>query len=147
MRVLLLRDVKGVGRRNEIKNVSDGYARNFLVPKKLAVAADEPAIKKKADIDKEEKARVEDFLEQARNLKKERLEFKVAVGKKGEVFGSVNKEELKKALQERGYHNITVRLHQPLREIGEHNIDIRLGQGIKSKIIAALIPDRKQNGD
>ncbi len=131
MKVLLLQDVKKVGRKNEVKDVSDGYARNFLFAQKLAVPADEGAMKVKARIDANEQALIDGYKAQAAKLKKDVLEFKVKAGQKGEVFGSVSAEDIRKALEAKGYHDAKVRLEKPIRQTGVHDVEVDFGKGVK----------------
>lgn len=103
MKVILLEDVKKVGKKNEVVDVSDGYARNFLIVKKLAVAVSNTSMdvlnaQKQADREHELE------LEKRANLLKERLEnitlnFKVKVGNGGKVFGSVSSKQIVEKLK------------------------------------------------
>lgn len=99
MKVIFLKDVKNVGKKFDVKNVSDGYARNFLFSQGLAKIATEEAIKsleaQKAAALKEEEKNKSGLIALAKNLESREFEFKVKTGEKGEVFGSVNKEDIK----------------------------------------------------
>ncbi|MBI2024572.1 MAG: 50S ribosomal protein L9 [Candidatus Harrisonbacteria bacterium] len=133
MRVLLLQDVRGLGRKMEIKNVSDGYARNFLFPGKKAIPADQKALAIKENFDKKEAETFDSYKNRVDALKIEVFEFFVKTGKKGEVFGSVGAGEIEKALAERGYENAEADLKHPLRSLGEHVIAVKFGRGIRGK--------------
>jgi len=123
----------------EIKEVSDGYARNFLIAKKLAVPADESALAmKRFQISEEEKEK-QKYLELANKLKGEALEFKVRSGEKGEVFGSVNAAQIKKTLEEKGYGEVRVDLKNPLKSLGDHKISVSFGKGITVWLRARLL--------
>jgi large subunit ribosomal protein L9 len=141
MKVLLLQDVKKVGRRMEVKEVSDGYARNFLIAKKLAVPADEAAMKFKSEADRRENDSVGKYRQLAELLKSEALEFGVRTGEKGEVFGSVTSEQIKKALREKGLGEPEVALKHPLRSIGEHRVEVNFSRGIKGEARVSLVPE------
>ncbi len=134
MKVILLQDVKGIGRRNEIKSVSDGYARNFLLPRKFAVLADLGGLEKKAETDIHERALLDGFEKEQETLSNLTLTFKVNVGTKGEVFGSVPASLIEKALQEKGFKEATVELNHSLRDLGTHEVAVLLGRGIKGKV-------------
>jgi large subunit ribosomal protein L9 len=142
MKVLLLQDVKKVGRRNEIKEVSDGYARNFLIPKKLAMPADEAALKIKKATDEKEAELVAKLKNLSEKLKNDILEFRVKSGKEGEVFGSVSAEQIKKSLEEKGYGKTEVLLEKPLRLMGNHKVGINFGRGIRGEATVKLSPQR-----
>ncbi|MFH1188469.1 MAG: 50S ribosomal protein L9 [bacterium] len=133
MKVIFLKDIKNVGKKDEIKNVSDGYARNFLFPQKLAKLAttgevNQITVKKKHAQSKQE------FLEQ--ELKRFSTEtaakpivFFLKVGKKQEVFGSVTKEEVKKTLIAKTLipEGCSLELKQPIKSIGRHMISCKIG--------------------
>lgn len=133
MKVLLLQDVRGVGKRMEVKNVSDGYARNFLISRKLAVVADEASLNLKMQADAREQMALSKYKNLAAKLADEVFEFSVKTGESGEVFGSVKKETIKKAIHEKGYGNVEVILDQPLKTLGEHRVEINFGRGIREK--------------
>ncbi|HEY4523877.1 MAG TPA: 50S ribosomal protein L9 [Candidatus Paceibacterota bacterium] len=142
MQVILLQDVKNIGRKREVKNVSDGYARNFLLPQKLAKVATEPEIK---ILEQEKLAEVEHQKEKIVALKKKAEEiggkqftFEMTAGERGGVFGSVGEKDIKKALDGAGIEISKVFLDKPLKSLGEHKVEIELGFGIKTKIEAVL---------
>lgn len=139
MKVLLLKDVRKVGKKYEIKEVSDGYARNFLFARKLAVPADEGAMKIKAKAEAGESALISRYKEMAAKLNRETLEFKVRAGEKGGVFGSVTSQQIKKALLEKGYEVAEVVLEKPLRALGEHKVAISFGRGITGEAKVLVI--------
>ncbi len=144
MKVLLLQDVKGVGRKYDIKEVSDGYARNFLIARKLAAPADGAAMKLKAATEAQEQARLSSYRESAKRLADEVLEFRVRAGEKGEVFGSIKAGEIKKALLERGYEAGEVLLDQPLRVLGEHEVSVKFGRGVTGKVRVRITAGRER---
>ncbi len=140
MKVLLLQDVKKVGKKYDIKEVSDGYARNFLLAQKLAVPADAKALQLKAESEKKEQLLLVQYQKAAEDLKKEILEFKVRSGSKGEVFGSVTATDIKKALEQKGFSNLEVKLDQSLRFLGEREVEIVFGKGIAGTVKVKLLP-------
>ena len=139
MKVLLLQDVKKIGRKYDIKEVSDGYARNFLIAKKLAVPADEKALAFKKYSEESEKKIEASYKDLANRLSKEMLEFKVKTGAKGEVFGSVNADQIKAAIKEIGYGEVEIELEKPLRNLGENIIEVSFGKGVKSAVKIKLV--------
>lgn len=135
MKVIFLKDVKGTSRRGEVKEVSDGYAKNFLLPKGFAKPATEQVVKEIEKIRATEEKEVADFKERINQLEgMEMLEFRLKTGKKGETYGSVNKEEIENELKKRGFKNIEARLAKPIKELGEHEAEISIGRGITGKI-------------
>ena len=142
MTVLLLQDVRGIGRRMEIKNVSDGYARNFLIAKKLAIPADASALKLKQESDQEEQKLLAVYNKLAQDLSSSVLEIQIKTGKNGEVFGSVKSEEIKSALLKKRLilNESEVILGRPLRVLGEYEVEVSMGRGIKGKVKVILSP-------
>jgi len=148
MRIILLQDVAGLGKKYDVKNVSDGYARNFLFPKKLAKIAVEKEVKKleiqKAASEKQ-RQETENLLDElAKKLSGKEFHFYPEVGKKGEVYDSVKKESIKKALLSSisdlkiSEDEIEILLERPLRTLGEHEVKVKLGQKAKTTIKAIL---------
>ncbi|MDI6734489.1 MAG: 50S ribosomal protein L9 [Patescibacteria group bacterium] len=146
MQVILLKDIKGLGKRGEIREVSRGYARNFLIPQKLIEIATPDApnrlAHKKAKWEEECKKLVSALEEKARELENLIITFKVAIGEKGEVFGSVSRKDIESALHERGIQNIKVNMERSLKTIGENKIEVDLGEGIKTtlKVMLQALP-------
>ncbi len=140
MKVLLLRDVKKIGRKYEVKEVSDGYARNFLFAKKFAVPADEAALRLKAEVDRKDQEEKSAAVVAVGKLKNEVLEFRVRSGDKGEVFGSVTAADIKKSLEAKGYEGFSVDLDQSLRFLGDRDVDLVFGKGIQGRVRVRLLP-------
>jgi len=146
MKVIFLSDVRNVGKKYDIKDVSDGYARNFLFPNKLAETASPEAIKKlesmKAGLEKEEneiRAHLEDL---AKKIGATKLQFEVKTDKSGAVFGSVNKESILKALRDHkliGTERIDIDLKYPIKDLGEHVVEIDLKKGVVAKLGVVVV--------
>ncbi len=141
MKVIFLDDVRNVGKKYDIKDVSDGYARNFLFPNKLAETASPEAIKKiesmKATHEKEDKEVLAHLESLARKINETKIQFKVKTDKSGAVFGSINKESILKALREHkliGAERIDIELKYPIKELGEFSVPIDLKKGVMAKL-------------
>jgi large subunit ribosomal protein L9 len=141
MKVILLDDVRNVAKKYDVKDVSDGYARNFLFPNKLAETATPEAIKKlesmKAAHEKEDKETLAQLEAVARKINETKIQFEVKTDKSGAVFGSVNKESILKALREHkliGTERIDIDLKYPIKELGEHVVPIDLRKGVTAKL-------------
>jgi len=154
VKIVLLQNIKGLGNKYDIKNVADGYARNFLIPKGLAKIATEKTIKEieiqKAAWQKQEQE-IKNKLEiLAKDLANREFKFALKTGKKGEVYGSVTKDDIKTRIYTdvntdlHGYlENIEVSLEKPIKTLGEHQVEIDLSKGVKTKIkliIESLLP-------
>jgi len=139
MKVLLIKDVKGLGKAGEIKEAKDGYARNYLIPKGFAKLATPEVIKEweKAQAEKEAKLKAE--LEEINNIKSklesEKIVIKHKLGANGQLIGSVTNKEIANVLKEKGF-NIDKKdiEHTTIKAPGIYNIDIKLGHGIHAKL-------------
>ena len=149
MKVILQADIKGVGKKNEVINASDGYARNFLFPKKLAVEANSANMSKlKAENDsKQYKKSVEkeDAKKLADKMSKIMLTIEVKTGANGKIFGGVSAKEISENLEKQ--HNIKIdkkkiELKETIKVVGMQTIDIRLFEGIIGKIKVNVVPGK-----
>ena len=140
MKVLLLQDVKGTGKKGEVVNVSDGYARNFLLPRKLADPADAQAINA-ANIQKSA-AQQRKFTagvkarEQAKALDGQTVHVKARVGENGKMFGTVSGKEIAAALKEQkgvevDRKKISV---EAIRALGEYPAKLSLFEGVSATV-------------
>ena len=133
MKVLLLADVKSLGKKDDIVNVSDGYARNMLFPKKLAVAAT-PKNMKDVELKKKNEARIEaEKLKEAQafadDLSKKFVTVGIKIGTGGRAFGSVSTKEIAEAAKEQlgvELDRKKMNLEAPLRELGESTVQVRV---------------------
>ncbi|PJF47449.1 MAG: 50S ribosomal protein L9 [Chloroflexi bacterium] len=133
MKVLLLQDVYNLGLAGEVKTVADGYGRNYLLPRRLAVLATPTAVKraeriKQAAIEKRarEKADVEAL---AQVLSKMTLTFNVRVGEKGKLYGSITSAQIADAIATNlgtPFDKRKVMLREPIREVGTYTVPVRL---------------------
>ena len=141
MKVLLLADVKGQGKKDQIVEVSDGYARNFLLPKKLAVIADAKAVNeaKNKEASKQHKLDVEKQNAQdiAKKLENIVLRFAYAAGPDKRLYGSVTSKEIAEALKKEHGIEIDKRkitLAQPIKSFGTYPAEVRLFTDVNGTI-------------
>lgn len=146
MKIILLEDIKGLGKKFEAKEIKDGYAKNFLIPKNLAKPATESNLKilsqQKTVWERKEKETLEHLEKIADQLKNATLDFYLKVGESGQIFGSVSAAEIIKTLKglnifekySEEIKNFEVMLEKPIKELGERLVEMSLGKGIKSKI-------------
>ena len=141
MKIILLQNVPKIGHAGDVKDLPDGYVRNFLLPNKLAEVATPGAVKKaderKAVAEREDVAVQKHLQSLANKLKETGIEFELSVGKDGSVFGSVNKDAILKALREHGLlttERVEVHLEHPLKELGEHVVEVDFKKGIRAKL-------------
>jgi large subunit ribosomal protein L9 len=150
MKVVLLKDVKNIGKRDEILNVSDGYARNFLFPQKLAMEATPGTLKeiqkKRAAQDAREAEQLAEAKARAEKIKGKVVELKVKCGEKGRLYGSVTAAEVAEALEKQhGYaaDKRKIDLGDPIKEVGDREITIRLHPGVSTTMVLRVKPLEK----
>ncbi|MGC9611017.1 MAG: 50S ribosomal protein L9 [Minisyncoccia bacterium] len=138
MKVILLKEIKGIGKKFEVKEVKDGYGRNFLLPRGLAEAATKEALGKletqKKIWEAEHEKLVLKLKEEAEKIEALSLNFKMKVGEKGETFGSVSRKDIENELSRQGYKDLKIELEKPIKTLNEHTIQVDLGEGIKAKL-------------
>lgn len=141
MKVILLEDVKKVGKKGDLINTSDGYARNFLFPKKLAVEATKASINDMKLKKQSEKRRQQELLEESKELaekiKGTSITIKVKAGDGGRIFGSVSTKEITKAAKEQLDLDIDkkkMQIKEPIKSLGTHIIPIKLNAKVKTEL-------------
>ena len=139
MKVVLLKDVKSIGKRDDIVNVSDGYARNFLFPQKLAAEATPGALKeiqrKRAAQDAREAEMLAEARQKAEALKGKIIALEVKCGEKGRLYGSVTSAEVAEALEKQHGVKVDKRkidIGDPIRETGIRDISVWLYSGVST---------------
>ncbi|MEO0295237.1 MAG: 50S ribosomal protein L9 [candidate division WOR-3 bacterium] len=146
MKVILLKDVKGLGKEGEIKVVKDGFARNFLIPKGLAAPATDGIIRHLKEVEKQKLNKEKHLIEQAERLKDSLSSVSISFTLKGKekTYGAVTKIDIVKALEERGFKNIEktqIELDSPLKEPGLYEIPIKLYKNIEGIIKVWVIKE------
>lgn len=146
---ILLEDVEELGRRGDPVDVSPGYLRNFLIPRKLATAATPGALEqaqlRQAAAEKAEKARAEREEQAASLLSKTVLTIYQRAGEDGKLFGSVGAKEIVEAIRDARDLRIDRRkvlLEQPIREIGTHMVEIELADGAVASVKTIVTEER-----
>ena len=146
MKVVLLKDVDKLGREGEIKEVAEGYARNFLIPQNFVKPATEQAIQevelrkeKKTKSDQMELAEVQKIAEQ---LDGSELFIKVKE-KDGTLFGSVNEKTIAKTFADEGLKidPKKVKLEEPIKDVGDYDVKLELDHGLEANIKVILVPE------
>lgn len=141
MKVILQQTVKNLGAKGDVVEVSDGYGRNYLIPRGLAVAADESNVKQLQHEKSVEKRREERERQQAAQLKEEleklRLKLQVKAGESGRLFGSVTPADIAAGLQSQAGIEIDrrkIELSDPIKSVGEHSVTVRVYPGIVARL-------------
>ena len=148
MKVILKADIKGVGKKNQIINASDGYARNFLLPKGLAVAADKGNMSelelKLNSVKFQKEQEKENAGEIAKKLSQISLKIPVKAGENGKIFGGVSSKEIAQSLEKQ--YNIKVDkkkidVKETIKTLGVHIVEVKLFEGITSKLKVNVVAE------
>jgi len=140
MKLILLQDVEGLGKKYEVKEVKNGHARNLLLPEKLARAATKEALKWLADQKEVIEKEVEEDLKKAQALASQldglELGMVVKVGDEGQLFESINSQKIVEKLKEMGFEikKSQVKLENPIKELGEFPTNISLNHNLEAEI-------------
>lgn len=141
MKVILLEDIKSVGKKGEIINANDGYARNFLLPKKKGIEATKDNLLKlqaKKDSEAHKKnLEIEENKKIAQKINNITLEMSVKAGANGKTFGGITAKEISEELKK--MHNIEIDkkkivLKETIKALGRYSIDIKFGDGVTAKL-------------
>ncbi|MBE5821558.1 MAG: 50S ribosomal protein L9 [Clostridiales bacterium] len=141
MKVILLKDVKALGKKDDVVNVNDGYARNYLFTQKLAIEANTSNMKLLNDKKEAKQYRKDNEKSDAEKLSKElekmEITFNIKAGSNGKVFGSVTSKDISDELMKKYKIDIDKKkiiLNEPIKMVGIKNVEIKLYEGIIGKI-------------
>jgi large subunit ribosomal protein L9 len=140
MKVILMKDVKDLGKEGDIVDVSDGHARNFLFPQNLAVAATADTMKQKAQKENALSLKVHKEMSVAGDLAAKLEGFELVIREKvsdgGVLYAAVNKKEIASALKKEGFKvdPEAVVIKEPIKELGEYTVSVNLVHGFESEI-------------
>ena len=146
MQVVLLEDVKALGKKGQIVNVNDGYARNFILPKKLGVEATPKNLNElklqKANAEKIAAQQLADAKALAEQLEKLSVTVSMKAGEGGRAFGSVSGKEISKAIKDQLKMDIDKKkflLPEPLKTFGTHEVPIKLHKDVTAKLVVKVV--------
>lgn len=144
MKVLLLQDVKGSGKKGDIVEISDGYAKNFLIKKGLAKQADKVVMsEKKAQLESLERTKMlekQSAEELAKNLNKKSVTVKAKLGDNGKLFGAVTSKEIAESLSNAGYDvdRKKIVLDSPIKSVGKYQVTAKLYSGVTATFFVVV---------
>lgn len=147
MKVILLQDVKGQGKKGEVVDVNEGYARNFLIKKGLAEIATASKLNdismKKSAADFHKAEEIKATKELAKTLNGQKFNVKIKAGQNGKVFGSVTSANISDSLATAGYtvDKKKIVVQNPIKNLGTYEIELKLMEGIGCKINIEVIAD------
>ena len=149
MKVILCENVPNLGEMGTTVKVAPGYARNFLLPRKLAVPAVSGSAKQiehemRNIKRREEKVRVQ-LAEEAKKLTAISIEIKAKGGEEGKIFGSVTNVQIAEALKALGYavDRKSIHIDEPIRTLGPHDVSVKLMRGIEAKVTVVVVKDEE----
>ena len=141
MEIVLLEDVKALGKKGEIVKVNEGYARNFILPKKLGVEANSKNLNdlklKKANQEKIAAKQLAEAKELGEKLEKASITLSIKAGDNGKAFGSVSGKEISKAIQDQLNLEIDKKklvLPNPIKTFGTHEVPVKLHKDVTAKL-------------
>ena len=147
MKVILKRDVKGLGHEGDLKDVKDGYARNFLLPTGAVVAADKGAVAnwerhrdQREERDRSARAEAEATAEKLRELS---LQVPVKAGERGRLFGAVTGHQIADLIHREWIEldRHALHLREPIKALGDYKIDVRLMPGVESVLTVSVVAE------
>jgi large subunit ribosomal protein L9 len=146
MKVILKHDVKGLGREGDVREVKDGYARNFLLPTGKATMADAGALKNwerhRAEREARDQSERETAEAIAERLRAMRIEIAVKAGEKSRLFGSVTNREIAEMIAKEGIDidRHAIHLREPIKTLGEFKADVHVMAGIDAQVSVSVVP-------
>ena len=141
MKIILLQDVKALGKKGEIVNVNDGYARNFILPKKLGLEATGKNLNdlklQKANEEKVAQQILDDAKELAKKLEAGKVDLAIKIGEGGRAFGSVSSKEIAVAVNEQMGYDIDkkkIQLKDAIKTLGTHTVPVKLHPKVTAEL-------------
>jgi large subunit ribosomal protein L9 len=147
MKVILKNDIKGLGREGDLKEVKDGYARNFLLPTGKAVVADKGAVanwqRHKDQREERDRAVRADAEATAEKLRELRLEMPVKAGERGRLFGAVTSHQVAAAIAREGIEidRHALHLREPIKALGDYKVEVRLMPGVDAAVTVSVVAE------
>lgn len=151
MKVILRSDITNVGRQGDIKDVADGFARNYLLPQKLAMEATDGNLKiwdrQKATLEAERAKIIAAAAELAQKIEATTLTITVKTGDSGKLFGSVTGTNIARAFSEAGFtiEKHSILLPQPIKEAGAYTVDVRLHPEVIAKVKLYIVAEKSHD--
>ncbi|MDD4874837.1 MAG: 50S ribosomal protein L9 [Candidatus Paceibacterota bacterium] len=149
MKVILLEDIENLGKKYDVKDVADGFARNSLLPKKLVKIADESSLKwlesQKENMEKEAEEQLKQVQETASKLDGYEVVIEVPVGEEGQLFSSISAQKIADKVGEIGLKikKSQIELAEPIKEQGEYPLKIKLDHNLEAEIKVIVAAEEK----
>lgn len=149
MKIILLQDIENLGKKWDVKNVADGYAKNYLLPRKMVKIANLADLEKAEKLKAEEEATAQKELEgvekMAEQLDGREFKIPVSVGDEGQLYSSINAKKISSELREEGFSVLEkqIRLPEPIKEMGEYPVTLEFDHGLEVEIKIIVEADEK----
>jgi len=146
MKLILKEDIQGLGKAGQIINVKDGYARNYLLPRGLALLADERNLKlleyQKKKFEEEAKKKRQDAESIAERLGQLELTIKANAGEDQKLFGSITSKDIAEALEKEGFAIDKKHIHisEPIKRTGEYEVEVKLHSNVVARLKVNVVP-------
>ncbi len=147
MKIILRQDLPKLGKKGEVKEVAEGYARNMLFPRGLAEEATPQRMRELQRLEQRQQTKNQrlesESLTRAEQLNEQTFMFQLAAGEGGRLFGSVTAADIAEALQKQGYEvdKKKIALAEPIKTVGNHRVTLKLHKGIRAEIIVQVEKD------
>jgi len=148
MKVILIKDIEKLGEKYDVKGISSGYARNYLIPKKLAVQCTDKLLKwaetKRGEQEKKAKEKLEKISNSISEIDGIEVEIRVKVGEEKQLFEKINKQKISETLKELGYNvkKTQIELEKPLQEIGEFPVKLKFPDSLEAEIKIIIVEEK-----
>ncbi|MFW5985341.1 MAG: 50S ribosomal protein L9 [Halanaerobiaceae bacterium] len=150
MEIILKENVEKLGERGDVVEVADGYARNYLLPKQLAVQADKEQIQeikmKQKQKQKEEQEKIEKAQQEAEKIEQEKFVFPMKAGEEGRLFGSITSQDIADKMEEKGFvvDRRNIDLDENIKSLGEHVVSVKLYQDVSAEINIEVVKTEEE---
>lgn len=150
MRVILLQDIENLGKKGEVKEVANGYARNFLIPKKLVKIVTEQALK---ELEKEKELAARQAEEELKAIQEiisqvdgQEIEIVAKLKDSGEIYGSVTPYKISRALKKKGFDikKSQIDLQEPIKKLGEYPVTINFDHGLEAEVKLIVAEEKNE---
>lgn len=148
MKIILLQDIENLGKKDDVKKVANGYARNFLLPRNLAKPATKEAV---AELEKQKELETKEAEEELKAVQEIvskvdglEIEIKEKIDEKGELYGSINEQRISSILKEKGFDikKQQIKIPQPIKEVGEYPITILFDHNLEAEVKIIVVDEK-----
>ncbi|MBN1621069.1 MAG: 50S ribosomal protein L9 [Endomicrobiales bacterium] len=151
MKVILRTDIDKLGKQGDVKNVSEGYARNYLLPKDLVFVANPQNLKiwerEKQKLEKQKQKELQKARELAEKIEKLSITIPVTIGESGKLFGSVTSTDIANVLKDSGFsiNKHSIELKEPIKDVGVFVVDVKVHPEVVAKPKVWIVEEKKES--